>query len=52
MGLPSFSRNDKGSLINQATTRMCGICINLGESDKISISKTGDAYDSCREDIS
>lgn len=28
------------------------ICSNLGESDKISISKTRDEYDSCREDIS
>ena len=28
------------------------ICGNLGESDKISISKTGDEYDSCREDTS
>jgi len=27
-------------------------CINLGESDKISISKTGHEYDYCREDIS
>jgi len=28
------------------------ICGNLGESDKISISKAGNEYDPCREDIS
>jgi len=28
------------------------ICGNLGESDKISISKMGDEHDPCREDIS
>jgi hypothetical protein len=43
---------DNGSLMNQATTKMRGICSNLGESDKISTSKTGDEYDPCREDIS
>jgi hypothetical protein len=38
--------------MNQATTKMWSICGNLGESDKISVSKTGDEYDPCGEDTS
>ena len=44
-----FAQNDKRMLLDNLPDSICG---NLGESDKISISKAGDEHDSCREDIS
>ena len=40
------------SLMNLATTEIWTICGDLTESAKIGISKVGDEYDPCREDIS
>jgi hypothetical protein len=50
--IPLILRGKECTTLKGRTTEMWSICSNLGESDKISISKTGDEYDSCREDIS
>jgi hypothetical protein len=33
-------------------TKVWSICGNSGDSDKIDVCRTGDKYDSCREDTS